>query len=140
MSGRGRAFLPWAYRTITNEDGPKGITKEAFHSQYRKTIVSNAGFAVYISGNRLDEGTKTVTIAPGVMEEFEIATRMGTIPIPLGASGWAAQEIWRQVSSHPDRYYGATDVSAPLKTLGEAGRGNSEYISAMLAMIEKLGR
>ena len=76
---------------------------------------------------------------PGVMEEFEIATKMGTIPIPLGASGWAAQEIWRQISSHPDRY-GATDVSALLKTLGEAGRGNNEYIAAMFEMIEKLGR
>ena len=31
-------------------------------------------------------------------------------------------------------------MAAPLKILGEAGRGNSEYIAAMFEMIEKLGR
>ena len=119
---------------------PKGTTQEAFRSQYRKSILSNSGFAMYISGNRLDSSGKTVVVAPGVIEEFEIATQLGAIPIPLGASGWAAQEIWKRVSNHPDRYYGATDVSVPLKTLGEAGRGNNEYIAAMFEMIEKLSQ
>jgi hypothetical protein len=122
------------------QQGPAGTTKETFYSQYRRTILSNSGFAVYISGNRLDPVSKKTVIAPGVMEEFEIATQLGTIPIPLGASGWAAQEIWRQVSNQPNRYYGATDVSAPLSILGRVGRGNSEYITAMFDMIEKLGR
>ena len=119
---------------------PGGTTIETFQSQYRKSILSNAGFAVYISGNRIEPSSKAATVAPGVMKEFEIATQLGTIPIPLGASGFAAQEIWRQVSNQQTRYYGATDVSAPLRILGEAGRGNDEYIAAIFAMIEMLGR
>ena len=119
---------------------PMETSKEAFRSQYRKSIMANAGFAVYISGNRLEPNSKAAIVAPGVMEEFEVATQLGTIPIPVGASGWAAQEIWRQVSNQPTRYYGATDVSAPLKILGEAGRGNDDYIAAMFEMIGKLGR
>jgi hypothetical protein len=74
------------------------------------------------------------------LEEFEIGTQLGTIPIPFGASGWAALEIWQEVSREPGRYFGATDVSAPLKILGDAGRGNDEYIGAIFEMIEKLSR
>jgi hypothetical protein len=119
---------------------PKGTTGEAFRSQYRRSILSNAGFAVYISGNRLDPTTNAAITAPGVLEEFKIATQLGTIPIPVGATGWAAHEIWQRVTNQPDRYYGATDVSAPLQILGEPGRGNDEYLAAIFEMIEKLGR
>lgn len=128
------AFFPFP------QQEPKGTTKEAFYSQYRKSILSNAGFAVYISGNRIDSEGKAAVIAPGVMEEFEIATQLGTIPIPLGASGWAAQEIWKRVSNEPNRYFGTADVSAQLKILGETGRGNNEYIAAIFEVIKELGR
>jgi hypothetical protein len=119
---------------------PGGGTEEAFRSQYRRTILSNSGFIVFVSGNRLDPAQQNAVVSRGVIEEFEIATQLGKIPIPLGASGWAAQQIWQLVSNEPSRYYGATDVSAELKVLGEAGRGNNEYIAAMFEMIDKLGR
>jgi hypothetical protein len=119
---------------------PKGITNQAFYSHYRKGILSNAGFAVYISGNRLGQDGKAALIGKGVLEEFEIATQLGTIPIPLGASGWAALEIWKRINIEPSRYFGAINVSAPLKILGETGRENNEYIAAIFEMIEKLGR
>jgi hypothetical protein len=119
---------------------PKGTTKQAFYSQYRKSILSNSGFAVFISGNRLQPDNKTAVVGKGVLEEFEIGTQLGTFPIPLGASGWAAMEIWKQVSSEPSRYFGATDVSEPLKILGDSRRENDDYIDAVFEMIEKLGR
>jgi hypothetical protein len=119
---------------------PKGTTKQAFYSQYRKSILSNSGFAVFVSGNRLQPDDKTTAIGKGVLEEFEVGTQLGSVPIPLGASGWAALEIWKQVSSEPSRYFGATDVSAPLKILGDARRGNDDYIGAIFEMIEKLSR
>ena len=119
---------------------PKGTTEQSFRSQYRTSILSNSGFAVFISGNRLDPATKNTVVASGVLEEFEIATQLGKIPIPFGASGWAAQQVWETVSKEPSRYYGATDVSDPLKVLGQAGRGNNEYIAAMFEMIKKLGQ
>jgi hypothetical protein len=119
---------------------PEGITEAAFNSQYRTSILSNSGFAVYVSGNRLDQSGKSTVVASGVLDEFAIATNLGTFPIPLGASGWAAQEIWKRVSQEPSRYYGTTDVSSQLKVLGEAGRSNDEYIAAIFEMIQRLSR
>ncbi len=127
------AFFPFPQKV------PKGFTKETFNSQYRKTILSNSGFAIYICGNRLDPTAKSAVVAQGVIEEFEIASQLGIIPIPLGASGWAAEKIWQQVNQQPKKYYGAADVSASLQVLGEPGRGNNEYIAAVFEMIERLG-
>jgi hypothetical protein len=118
---------------------PGAATKEAFQTQYRTSILSNSGFAIVVSGNRFDEHAKNTLIAPGVLEEFEIAIRLGKFPIPFGASGWAAHQVWEIVTKEPSRYYGGIDVAEPLRILGEPGRGNDEYIAAIFEMIEKLG-
>jgi hypothetical protein len=118
---------------------PENVTKQDFQSQYRESILSNAGFALFISGNRKDSSSKTID-APGVMEEFDIACRLRKVPVPFGASGWAAQNIWKKVREGPTTYYGKRDVSAALKVLGESGRTDDEYIGAIFQIFEELGR
>jgi hypothetical protein len=118
---------------------PEDGKRDDFYSQYRASMLSNSGFVLFISGNR-NGSTTSVKDAPGVMEEFDIACRLGKIPIPFGASGWAAQSIWKKVSEQPNAYYGAKNVSAELKILGENDRTDSEYIATIFKMIEELSR
>lgn len=68
------------------------LQRKAFYTTYRREMLSGSGFAVFIAGNRTD-----AQIAPGVMEEYEIAMELGKLPIPIGATGYAAAEIWRKV-------------------------------------------
>ena len=99
-------------------------------------MLSNAGFAVFISGNkRGPEGN--VIEAPGVIEEFDICHQLGKIPIPFGASGWAAHTIWQRVSENPSTYYGTRDVSDALKTLGDAGKSEDEHLGAIFSRFQK---
>jgi Sir2- and TIR-associating SLOG family/SIR2-like domain len=119
---------------------PQGVTKEDFHRKHRESILSNAGFAVFVSGNRFDPKTNATAIGRGVIEEFEIGNRLGVVPIALGASGWAAKEIWQQIGNNPTKYYGSVDISQPLKVLGEDGRTNREYMAAIFDMIARLSR
>jgi hypothetical protein len=63
---------------------PEGISRETFYTRYRTSMLSNSGFVLFIAGNREDAATKGAVIAPGVMEEFEIASRLGKVPIPFG--------------------------------------------------------
>jgi hypothetical protein len=118
---------------------PEQTSKKTFQSNYRASMLSNAGFAVFISGNRRDQDLKLIN-APGVMEEFEIASRLGKIPIPFGASGWAAQNIWEEVRSDPRKYFGPSDVAAALNVLGTSGRTDDQYMAAIFEILEKLGR
>ena len=118
------------------QQSPEKINAAAFRSKYRRNILSNAGFALFISGNRI-EGTKPIN-ALGVIEEFKIASELGKVPIPFGASGWAAQEIWREVTLNPGSYYGKEDLSEALRVLGESGKTDDEYMEAIFRILEKL--
>ena len=118
---------------------PEQTSKKAFQSNYRASMLSNAGFAVFIAGNRRDPDLKPVN-APGVMEEFEIAVRLGVIPIPFGASGWATNNIWEEVRNNPRKYYGTSDLAVALDVLGTSGGTDDEYMTAIFDILEKLGR
>ena len=98
-------------------------------------MISNVGFTVFVSGNRVDPATNKVVIGPGVMEEFGVAGELGKVPVPFGASGWAAHDIWEKVSAKPDMFYGTNNVSAPLKALGGSGRTDDAYIGSIFKMI-----
>ena len=57
---------------------PNGINKEAFYAKYRKDMLSNSGFSVFICGNKLDPVTGETVISDGVLEEFEISNSCGS--------------------------------------------------------------
>jgi len=40
-------------------------------------------------------------------------------PIPVGATGHIAQQIWQQVSQEPQRFYGSINIAKELEILGE---------------------
>ena len=54
-------------------------------------MIAKAGFAVFLSGNKL-AGAKIVS-AEGVREEFEIAVARRAYPIPVGATGHVAAAL-----------------------------------------------
>ena len=117
---------------------PSGISKEAFYSRYRESLIGSAGFAFFLSGNREESGKPA--LSPGVIREFEIARNMGVIPIPIGATGWAAERIWNQVRDTPDAFFGSVDVSAPLQILGEGGHSDDEYVEAIFRIMRGIVR
>jgi hypothetical protein len=52
-----------------------------------------------------EDGT-TRSTADGVITEFEVATEARRYPIPIGATGGAAAEIWQRVARDYERYLG----------------------------------
>jgi len=120
---------------------PQGNATPELRKAYRTSILSNCGIAVFVSGNRLDNiSVGECSIAPGVLEEFRIATDLNRLVIPFGASGWAAEALWKQVSSSPQKYYGTRDVSSPLRMLGEPGHTNGEYVEAVFQLVSAMSQ
>jgi hypothetical protein len=116
---------------------PTGASKEDFYTQYRESIIANAGFALFICGNRMESGSPQ--ISSGVMREFEIVRKLEAIPIPLGATGWAAEQVWKEVNKRPGDFF-AMDVSAELKVLGESGHSDEEYLKAIFGIMRVVVR
>jgi hypothetical protein len=71
------------------------------YRRYRESMLATVGFAVFLSGNRMDPQTGEVINSPGVEEEFRIATGNGAIPIAVGTTGHVAADLWKQIAANP---------------------------------------
>lgn len=116
------------------------VQREATYETYRRELVAQAGIAVFISGNKEDAG-KTVE-AGGVFKEFDVAVDAGLHVVPVGASGWAAKELWTRVTGDLNRYYPklASPVGPLLNELGDASRPASELLDSLTKLIQLLSK
>jgi len=72
--------------------------------EYRYKMISLAGIAIFIFGNKNDKDGKLVE-ASGVKREFDIAVEKGLIPIPIGATGYVSKIITEDILKDPYKYY-----------------------------------
>ena len=70
--------------------------------EYRQRMISLAGIAIFVFGNKLVDGE--VVEANGVIREFEIAVQKGVVVIPVGATGYASKTIYETVINAPDEH------------------------------------
>lgn len=115
---------------------PQGTDGKERQENYRKDMVQYAGTAIFIFGNKLEEGT--VKDAGGVRREFELACEAGLMLIPVGATGFVAEELWVQVMSNFDKYYpGRPAIRQLLEQLGP-DRVLSDVIKTVIKILEAL--
>lgn len=119
------------------QTAPTTARPEVFN-KYRENMLATAGFAIFIGGNKREDGTDGPSVAKGVLEEFELVRSLGKVPVPIGATGWAAEEIWNTVNKNQGTYFGARDVAAQLKVLGEPAHSDDEYIKAIFGIISEM--
>jgi hypothetical protein len=107
---------------------PTGWKRQEYYNRYRADLVMHAGSCVFISGRKENAGNSGAS--DGVLQEFEIAIGAGRTPIPIGATGGAASEIWARVNAEYARFYG----KMPRKQFDELNKGNatpSELVGAV---------
>jgi len=75
-----------------------------------------------------------------VLEEFVCAQAAGVIPIPVGATGDAAQTLWQRVSREFASFYPHTSkaFAKHFQTLGRPTASNDQLIGAVLSMVQEL--
>lgn len=86
------------------QSAPKGFSRNEFLQRYREDLLSKAGICIFISGVKKQPG-RGIIAADGVLQEFVISTSNGSLPIPIGASGGAALDLWGKVSRSYHKYY-----------------------------------
>ncbi len=106
--------------------------------EYRKEMIKHAGIAIFIFGNRSD-GKGGWTLSSGVFEEFDVAINQGVIPLPVGATGYASEELWNKVLSRPKEYYpDNNDLLDAIKQIGDKSLTDDEIINQILKAISIL--
>lgn len=118
----------------------KGMSRESMGKEWtkiRQEMLNNSGIAIFISGNKNDHD-KTV-LSGGMLEEFQIAQQKNVIPIPIGYTGGASQEIFSKINEEYESYYGNNEfLIEGAKKLSKAGLKNKETIDTVLSMIRKI--
>ncbi len=77
-------------------------------------MISLAGIAIFIFGNKKKNGTDNIILADGVEKEFEIAIKQGVIPIPIASTGYMTKNIYEKILNSPKDFYGENKWIFPL--------------------------
>jgi hypothetical protein len=106
-------------------------------TEYRNEMISKAGVAIFLFGNKL-AGTQIVD-STGMEEEFEICIKYNVIPIPVAITGYVSKKLWDKVVGDFTSFYPNNDqLLAKVKELGNDSASINDVISNILAIIEIL--
>lgn len=87
---------------IENED-----TRQELWKKYREDMISRAGISIFLFGNKLED--EKIVLANGMQSEFQIAKEQHNLIVPIGCTGYVAQEIWEEVNKDLTKYYNKVD-------------------------------
>lgn len=126
-------------KRLTLRPFPQDFNSDAERIQmwrkYREDMISNAGFCVFLCGNKLRD--EAVVEADGMLQEWEICKELKKYPIPVGASGHASSKIHHEVISDLDAYYPASpQVREHLVMLNDEYAGIEAWIKAIFSIID----
>lgn len=99
---------------------------ERLWEDYRQEIISHAGIALFLLGNKERDGD--LVSADGVLREFQIATEQGIAVIPIGATGSAAEHLSAEVLADPTKFIPGLD-SEGIRLLGVLNTPTDNLIS-----------
>jgi hypothetical protein len=104
--------------------------------RYRQEMIAKAGVAVFLAGNK--RVATHVVNADGVRKEFDIAVAQKKYPIPIGASGHVALQLWEEMDRNLATYFGdyTKAVTKPFKKLNATGVTNAELIEAVFKIVD----
>lgn len=104
-------------------------------TKYREDMVNHAGIAIFLFGNKLTENG--VVLSNGMREEFEISKRKALLLIPVGATGYMAEQLWIEENVNVQN---DASISAEFKKLfarlGDVEASDEQLISLIVELVE----
>jgi len=138
------AYLSDVGKTISDEEivmrpfpqvatGTSGLADQ--WTDYRKAMIEYAGIALFVFGNKRDTKGDLV-LSNGMRQEFDLCIKAGVHPLPVGATGFLAAELWAEVNKDIDSFFpnATTTFREEFQQLGDA----SKTPAALMAIIQKL--
>ncbi len=98
------------------------------YTAYRREMISQAGSVMVLCGSRKAENGDAET-AEGVLEECSIAAGLGRPVIPIGATGWAAEQLWLSSDF-------AAKKSKDFQVIGTGGNSDAAIVKSAIALLD----
>ncbi|WP_439294414.1 SIR2 family protein [Lonepinella sp. BR2882] len=117
------------------QSGKKSIQER--WTDYRNEIISQAGIAIFMFGNKLDKNGQTL-LSNGMREEFDICLKHNVIPIPIGITGSISKELWNDViNNHLELCLNDDFLRDCFTKIGE-DISNEKIINNVVGIIDRL--
>lgn len=115
---------------------PDPVKRKALWTAFRRELIQQAGVAIFLFGNKSVDGK--IVQADGVFEEHSIADELGLVLVPVGATGYAAETLGRDIDKrlegHPDAYREA------MQDLQASVQSPNELLSKIINMLDQINR
>jgi len=142
------AYLNDVGKTISDEDivmrpfpqvstGGKSLAEQ--WTEYRKAMIDYAGIAVFVFGNKRD-AKGDIILSDGMREEFDLCINAGVRPLPIGATAFMAETLWKEVLSNVAKFYpdADSDFRRQFESLGDSSKRPDELLPIIQKLIEHL--
>lgn len=104
-------------------------------TRYREDMIDYAGIALFLFGNKLQENN--VVLSNGMREEYTIARKKGLFVIPIGATGYMAEELWAEVNNEIQRDSRVSENTKELfKKIGDKSSTEDDLIGAVIGILD----
>jgi len=119
---------------------PDEAVRKRLWEEYRQELISTAGICLLVLGNKRIGAD--IVLADGVRREFEIAHEHRLFVVPVGASGYMALELWKQVATSFDDFYpnASAELRESFMRLGDVVDDPAKLISRVLGAIALIAK
>lgn len=116
------------------------IPLQTLWKNYRKDMIPLAGIAIFLFGNKIYEGN--LIPAKGVEQEFEIAVENGLRVVPVGATGYVAEKLWKEVSGDIGKYHPgcSKEFEDNFNEIGNSALEPADLVISIVKLLDKIIR
>jgi len=108
-------------------------------TEYRKAMIDYAGIALFFFGNKRD-AKGNVVLSNGMQQEFDLCVSAGVLPLPVGATGFMAAQLWAEVNKSIDSFYPNRTAAFRIdfQKLGDISTSPDELKAIIQRLIDQL--
>jgi hypothetical protein len=102
-------------------------------------MIEHAGIAIFVFGNKKDGSGKIVN-SSGMREEFDLCILSGVVPIPVGATGYMAEMLWKEVNRRFNHFFPRANptVRKSFKAIGDKSLTPAKLTDEIIKIIHHL--
>lgn len=114
-----------------------GVSLPVLWDKYRKDMISSAGIAIFVFGNKNDNEGNVIN-AGGLKREFDIARENGVKIIAIGITGYQTKLIYDEIMSNFEQYYpGKSEIKGLFEELSKE-ENKDNLLEIIFNIISKL--
>ena len=115
---------------------PQSEKGKSLWAEYREDMLSHAGIAIFVFGNKKLENGEIVP-SSGMQEEFNIARKKGLVLLPIGATGYISKDLWIDAKTDIQNRFGKNaEIMDLYEKLGDEDLNTDELTQVVINLLK----